>query len=166
MQQSRSITSSNKRTVLGEINATSTHLCLDNRIEPHPSSLLTQKFFFDRLKFSITFVPCKPLCLLNLLLSRAIADNAFFEGYRTIEELLPSGHQLRDGVDFSPIQWREEILEEPNSSTIIPSVPGSLEQDTLCYRYAQEPAIAFNKGRDSGKTRWSATTDRNLRLCG
>lgn len=58
-------------------------------------------------------MPCKSLCILSLLLCKAFSDNAFFGGFRTLEELLPSEYQFssRD-VDYNPIPWRKDILDK------------------------------------------------------
>lgn len=63
-----------------------------------------------RLKFSITFVPCKSLCILSLILCKAFANKAFFGGYRTLEELLPNDHQfVSKDTDYERIPWRSDI---------------------------------------------------------
>ncbi|KAM5349962.1 hypothetical protein ACJ41O_006467 [Fusarium nematophilum] len=68
----------------------------------------------NRLKFSITFVPCKPLCILSLLLCKAFADNAFFGGYRTLAELLPDNYRFGSGnIDYEQIPWRDDMLDKP-----------------------------------------------------
>ncbi|KAG4278834.1 hypothetical protein FPRO04_06155 [Fusarium proliferatum] len=64
----------------------------------------------QRLKFSITFVPCKTLCVLSLLLSKAFVDNAFYGEYRTLQELLPNNHQfVNENVHYEKVPWREEM---------------------------------------------------------
>ncbi|GKU10824.1 unnamed protein product, partial [Fusarium langsethiae] len=62
------------------------------------------------LKFSITFVPCKTICILSLVLSKAFANNAFHGEFRSLQELLPSNHQFANkDTNYEPLAWREEM---------------------------------------------------------
>ncbi|CAI6091555.1 unnamed protein product, partial [Clonostachys chloroleuca] len=47
-----------------------------------------------------------------LLASRAIADDAFSAGYSSIDEVLQPG-TLEEGIDYTPLEWREDMLDEP-----------------------------------------------------
>lgn len=59
-----------------------------------------------RIKFTITTIPCPAFCLVSLLISRALADNLFEAGYRTIDELL-NRPAMEDGVDSIPLPLKE-----------------------------------------------------------
>ncbi|KAF4955438.1 hypothetical protein FGADI_4548 [Fusarium gaditjirri] len=64
-------------------------------------------------QFSITFIPCKTLCVLSLILSKAFADNAFYGEYRTLQELLPSDHQfVSEDVHYEKVPWRDEMYNK------------------------------------------------------
>lgn len=64
----------------------------------------------SRVSLSVTFVPCKPLCLLSLLVATALADNAFEVPFDSFETLL-SRPRLEPGVNYLPLKWREEFQD-------------------------------------------------------
>ncbi|KAH6889973.1 hypothetical protein B0T10DRAFT_548470 [Thelonectria olida] len=64
----------------------------------------------DRVGFWITKVPHKIICLLTLLLSRAIADNAFKNGYTHVSQVLE--RRLKTHVDYVPAKWKEGMLKK------------------------------------------------------
>ncbi|KAM3472693.1 hypothetical protein MY5147_005158 [Beauveria neobassiana] len=72
-------------------------------IQCTPDSLI-----HGRLKFSITFVPCRQVCLLTALATRAIRDNAFKGGYTSIDQLLP---EKPLDHDYVPLHWKSSVLD-------------------------------------------------------
>ena len=52
-------------------------------------------------------VPVPTICLVSLLLSLALSDDAFDPGFTTVDELLRRP-QLED-ADFLQLKWKEEI---------------------------------------------------------
>jgi hypothetical protein len=65
----------------------------------------------NRVDFSVVCVPRPEICLARIIISRALAANAFDAGYRTFEELLSRPNL--ENTDFLPLQWKDkdEILE-------------------------------------------------------
>jgi hypothetical protein len=53
---------------------------------------------YSRIEFHATFVPSGLFCLLSLLGTRALADDAFEGGYKTWDELL-NKPKLEPGID-------------------------------------------------------------------
>ncbi|KAF4342966.1 hypothetical protein FBEOM_3056 [Fusarium beomiforme] len=70
----------------------------------------------DKLDFDITFVPQKSICLLTLFLARAFSDNAFYGGYRTIQEL--KSESLGKAAEYRSFKWKPEFTEK--NTSIIP----------------------------------------------
>ncbi|EJP61116.1 uncharacterized protein BBA_09921 [Beauveria bassiana ARSEF 2860] len=62
----------------------------------------------SQLKFSITFVPCRQVCLLTALATRALRDNAFKGGYTSIDQLLP---EKPLDHDYVPLHWKSSVLD-------------------------------------------------------
>ncbi|KPM35006.1 hypothetical protein AK830_g11561 [Neonectria ditissima] len=62
------------------------------------------------MSFSVTIVPQPLLCVASLLVARAIKDKAFQVPFESLEDLLRQPHL--DGVDYVPLAWREDILDE------------------------------------------------------
>lgn len=55
-------------------------------------------------------MPCKTICILSLILSKAFANNAFHGEFRSLQELLPSNHQFANkDTNYEPLAWREEM---------------------------------------------------------
>ncbi|KJZ77307.1 hypothetical protein HIM_03031 [Hirsutella minnesotensis 3608] len=65
----------------------------------------------SRLRFPMSIVPHKLVCLLTLFTARAIADNAFEAGFDRCDQVLYPP-PLEDGVDFVPLKWKASILDE------------------------------------------------------
>lgn len=62
------------------------------------------------ITFSITFVPTSMFCLASLILARALQDNAFRAGYRTIDEVLDTPDMGL--ANWVPLRWKTEFEEE------------------------------------------------------
>ncbi|KAG8162722.1 hypothetical protein KVR01_007200 [Diaporthe batatas] len=61
--------------------------------------------------FSATFVPEKRICVVSLIVARALADQAFDAGYQSFEEVL--NRPNFDGTHWVPLRWKTEMLERP-----------------------------------------------------
>lgn len=61
------------------------------------------------MNFSLVCIPRPEICLARIILSRALAANAFDAGFRTFEELLRRPNL--ENTDFLPLQWKDEMLE-------------------------------------------------------
>ncbi|EXL72140.1 hypothetical protein FOPG_12294 [Fusarium oxysporum f. sp. conglutinans race 2 54008] len=72
----------------------------------------------DKLDFDITFVPQKSICLLTLFLAKAFSDNAFYGGYRTVQEL--KSESLGKTVEYRSFKWKPEFTRTEKSTSIIP----------------------------------------------
>ncbi|KAL5589623.1 hypothetical protein FOVSG1_011490 [Fusarium oxysporum f. sp. vasinfectum] len=70
------------------------------------------------LDFDITFVPQKSICLLTLFLAKAFSDNAFYGGYRTVQEL--KSESLGKTVEYRSFKWKPEFTRTEKSTSIIP----------------------------------------------
>ncbi|CAJ2509178.1 Uu.00g142040.m01.CDS01 [Anthostomella pinea] len=66
----------------------------------------------DKVAFSIGFVPAHTFCLLSLLVARALADDAFEEGYRTLDELLDRP-LLEPGMCYLNLPLKQDIGKKP-----------------------------------------------------
>ncbi|KAI1340623.1 hypothetical protein F5Y15DRAFT_45409 [Xylariaceae sp. FL0016] len=56
------------------------------------------------LSFSVTAIPCKPICLVSLLVARAIADQAFQTEFSSIEELCARARL--EHTDSLQLRWK------------------------------------------------------------
>ena len=64
----------------------------------------------DKFQFTITLLPCSLLRLTHLVCLVGIHFKALKAGYRNIDDLL---HQPNlDDVDYLPLKWGDEILDE------------------------------------------------------
>lgn len=60
---------------------------------------------------SVTLVPCKLLCLVSLLVSQALVENAFDPEFNSFNELL-TRPMMGNEVDYLPLRWKEEVLDD------------------------------------------------------
>ncbi|KAM7210532.1 Protein of unknown function (DUF3435) domain containing protein [Rhypophila decipiens] len=61
----------------------------------------------DTLSFYVRFVPCQAICLLTLILARALHDNAFETPFASFAEILQRPN-LED-VDYISLKWKPEF---------------------------------------------------------
>ncbi|KAF4881055.1 hypothetical protein CGCFRS4_v015943 [Colletotrichum fructicola] len=61
----------------------------------------------NRVRFKVTIVPCKNVCLTRKIIGQALTDDAFEAGYRSYDELVMSP-DLED-VDYIPLKWRSDF---------------------------------------------------------
>ncbi|PTB43847.1 hypothetical protein M441DRAFT_43980 [Trichoderma asperellum CBS 433.97] len=64
-----------------------------------------------RLRFTISTMACRQICLLSHLAATAIADNAFEANFTSPAQIL-SGQPLEPGISYVPLKWRSDILDE------------------------------------------------------
>ncbi|CAJ2506647.1 Uu.00g078330.m01.CDS01 [Anthostomella pinea] len=65
---------------------------------------LQQLFYYTKsLSFCVTTIPCKPICLVSLLLARAIADQAFKADFKSLADILERPNLGQ--VDSLPLSW-------------------------------------------------------------
>ncbi|KAK4181988.1 hypothetical protein QBC35DRAFT_396859, partial [Podospora australis] len=57
--------------------------------------------------FHITFAPCQAICLLSLIISQALSENAFENGYRSLEQLL--SQPKLEHTDRLTLSWKKEF---------------------------------------------------------
>ena len=57
-------------------------------------------------------MPCKILCLLSILLAQALVDDAFEAHFPSVDALM-TRPKLKANVDYMPLKWKEEILDQP-----------------------------------------------------
>lgn len=62
------------------------------------------------LLFCITTIPCKPLCLVSLLVGRALADRAFETDFRSLDDIL--NRPRLDHADSLPLHWAKHIEDK------------------------------------------------------
>ena len=60
----------------------------------------------------MTTIPYKPLCLLSLFVIIGVAYNAFEEEYQDPCEVLHPKGQLDEGIQYTPIAWKEGMLDK------------------------------------------------------
>jgi hypothetical protein len=73
--------------------------------------LISSNKAVSRIKFTITTIPCRQLCLLSFLTAKAIADNAFESGHKSADKVL-YGDMSEYTVDSVPIKWKPQVLDE------------------------------------------------------
>lgn len=89
-------------------------------------------------------VPCRQLCILTLLVSRALADNAFEAGYTSTGQTFRA-EPLERGFDYVPLLWKSNMRKRYvvpisyNTTEVFGTAP-CLYQDfmtrTLCHDVA------------------------------
>ncbi|KAK4089442.1 hypothetical protein Purlil1_6011 [Purpureocillium lilacinum] len=65
----------------------------------------------SEVKFSITTVPCRQLCLLTFWVSRALADNAFKAGFTSASQVFRA-EPLEPGIDYVPLLWKSNTKDK------------------------------------------------------
>ncbi|KAK4071555.1 hypothetical protein Purlil1_13380 [Purpureocillium lilacinum] len=65
----------------------------------------------SEVKFSITTVPCRQLCLLTFWASRALADNAFEAGFTASSQVFRA-EPLEPGIDYVPLLWKSDTKDK------------------------------------------------------
>jgi hypothetical protein len=55
-------------------------------------------------------VPLPQICLANLIITRAIKDDAFEPSFKTVDEFL--NRPNLEGVDFLPLKWKKKKLDQ------------------------------------------------------
>ncbi|RNJ54029.1 hypothetical protein D7B24_001004 [Verticillium nonalfalfae] len=65
----------------------------------------------DRISFSVAFAPCPIVCVLSLIVAKAIKDDAFDVGFESLDALL--SRPTLGGLAYLPIRWKNDILETP-----------------------------------------------------
>ncbi|KAK1983860.1 hypothetical protein LZ30DRAFT_687313 [Colletotrichum cereale] len=65
----------------------------------------------EKFSFSITPVPCQLICLVSLIIGRALCDNAFEAGYQAYEDVIR--RPALEDVDYVPLRWKVEFLDQP-----------------------------------------------------
>lgn len=78
----------------------------------HVPKLCSSELTSFSISLSVTFVPCKTVCLLSVLLAQALADDAFEVHFPSVETLL-NRPKLRGNVDYMPLKWKAEMLDGP-----------------------------------------------------
>ncbi|KAI0965360.1 hypothetical protein F4678DRAFT_485319 [Xylaria arbuscula] len=63
------------------------------------------------LSFCVTTIPCKPLCLVRLLIARALVDRAFETDFQSLDDILT--RPLLDKTGSLPLHWAEGIEDKP-----------------------------------------------------
>ncbi|KAI0399797.1 hypothetical protein F4802DRAFT_587765 [Xylaria palmicola] len=62
------------------------------------------------LSFCITTIPCKPLCLVRLLVGKALANGAFETNFETIDDILKRPH-LGEAQSL-PLHWKKDMEDK------------------------------------------------------
>ncbi|KAI8681927.1 C2H2-type domain-containing protein [Fusarium keratoplasticum] len=65
------------------------------------------------LTFGITRVPIKSICLLSHIVAMAIYNDAFATKFTSCEEVLYPKILLEDHIDYVPLKWKDDILDQP-----------------------------------------------------
>ncbi|KAI0976370.1 hypothetical protein F4678DRAFT_416827 [Xylaria arbuscula] len=63
------------------------------------------------LSICVTTIPCKPLCLVSLLVGRALADRAFEEDFQSLDDVL--NRPNLDGTESLPLRWAKGVEDKP-----------------------------------------------------
>lgn len=56
-------------------------------------------------------MPCRTICLLTRIISRALADDAFDPPFASFTEILERPN-LEEAVDYVPLKWKPEFEEK------------------------------------------------------
>lgn len=63
-----------------------------------------------RVQFSVTFAPCKTVCLLSFLVTRALSEDAFETPFSSVEELLQ--RPILEHTDSLSLRWKEGVKRQ------------------------------------------------------
>ncbi|KAG6353756.1 hypothetical protein INS49_005232 [Diaporthe citri] len=66
----------------------------------------------ELVSISVTVVPYKLVCVLSLIVARALAADAFEVHFDSFEQFL-TRPRLEGNVNYFPVKWKDEFLEKP-----------------------------------------------------